>query len=69
MTEKAIAQAYSLYQQDIDRVVELTDALYPLRGERRLSETVRRLIRAAQVVDGRLVADEREPREANDGAE
>lgn len=41
----------------------ITDALYPGDSKGKMSEVARRLIRAARVVDGRLVADEREPQE------
>lgn len=54
MKDKVVVQNVTLYQRDIDKLTELAEALYPLKSERRLSEVVRRLIRAAKVVDGKL---------------
>jgi len=44
-----------------EKLAGLAKELYPFRGTRRHSEVVNRLILAAQVVDGKLVADERLP--------
>ena len=54
MKDKVVMQNLTLYPSDLDALQALAEALYPLKSERRLSETVRRLIRAAKVVDGKL---------------
>ncbi len=64
MTERALPQAFSIYDEDFRKMKRITDALYPGDSKGKMSEVARRLIRAARVVDGKLVADEREPQEA-----
>jgi hypothetical protein len=59
MTETK-TQSVRLTQTQFDKAATLAEQLYPHKPTRRFSEIVARLLRVAEVRDGKLVADERE---------
>lgn len=56
-------QSVRLTSDQYSKAHALAETLYPHKPTRRFNEIVARLLRVARVVDGRLVADEREPQQ------
>lgn len=59
MTMEIKTVSVRLTPTQYERSMELAVELYPYKPTRRFNEIVARLLRVAQVVDGKLVADER----------
>lgn len=60
-TQSGLQRAtYYLSQADRDKLSALSDTLFPGRGGKRYSDVISRLLKAARVESGLLVADERE---------